>query len=230
MSSGPSGGSARRRRAGDRRGRPGGSGPCTRSERSTVAATSSSVTRLTVSATGMTGIAAPWLDGPRDRVDQRGETSGRAPSWTRTTRSAGGAGDRSNAATPAATESWRRSPPATTRVTRAGSHGAPRDLGDVAPPRRRPRSARRRATRPAPRGSRRASAARRSATSILSMPVHPPTSPGGDDDDVGPHGVGRPGPLNRDAAGRRSSGRPRSAGRASRTRPARGRCAARRPR
>ena len=89
--------------------------------RSIVSTTRPPAIRLTVSATARTGIAAPWAAVAAATVSMRARlTAGRAPSWTRITRSSGA----SRASNAAATESWRRAPPATTATTHVGSHGA----------------------------------------------------------------------------------------------------------
>ena len=100
--------------------------------------------RLSVSLTGSTGIAAPWpAVASATARTSAGLTSGRAASWTRITGSGRGgpAGPRpwissarptppissavsARAATPAATDSCRRGPPATTATTESGSQSA----------------------------------------------------------------------------------------------------------
>ena len=57
-------------------------------DRSTVSTITSPATRLSVSATGSTGIAAPWSAAARaTAATSSGVATGRAPSWTRMTRS-----------------------------------------------------------------------------------------------------------------------------------------------
>ena len=194
---------ARRRLGGTRRapcagcpaGRPGGSAPprarCDRPSRRS----RSPSTRLSVSVTGRTGIAAPCsaaaLRRPPRRVPAR--PAGRAPSWTRTTRSppASGASARARRTPAAATDSWRRSPPGDERRRPVGGQprGRPR-ARDAAPPSRRRRSARRPA-RPAIAASVQARSGRPpSWASELVAAAHPRRAAGGHDDRVGRAAVG----------------------------------------
>ena len=205
-------------RAGGRARTPCGVCAVTRSERSTVAATS---------------VAADPLDGLGDRHDRdrravafgrrappprpaRRTTSGRAPSWTRTTRS-----PIDPASAPARAPRTRPRPTVLATVA-AGDDLDRRRSGSQRPPaiastsvgRRRPRRSASTTGDAASASSVQASSGRPAiGASSLSIPLHPPRRPGGDDDRRRPAASARR-PLNRDAAGRRSSGRPRSAGRA----------------
>ena len=194
-----------------RDGCPAGSGPWPGLARSTVSTMRPPTTRLTVSATGRTGMAAPWSAAAAATARRApAATSGRAPSWTSTTpaRRRRPGPRASRAAKPAATESCRRAPPATTVETCAGSHGAggqsSRRSAAVTTTialdawRRRDRVER---VRPAAAGRRWARPACRAA--------HPARGAGGDDDRVRSRG-GTSGAVNPGAAGRRSSGRRRS--------------------
>ena len=151
--------------------------------------------------------------------------AGRAPSWIRTTRSAS-APCRSSSATPAATDSWRRPPPATT-AARAGIQAAARSSSTrsaaVTTTSRSMTAARReRVQRP---GQQRTPADRRRD---LVDPAHPRRfAPATTTTSAGGVGLRE---VNRGAAGRRSCGRPRSAGPGSRPRRDPCRCTARRPR
>ena len=87
--------------------------------------------RFSVSVTGRTGIAAPFLAAARaTALTNSGLTRGRAASWTRITGSAAraapdsSAGISASATTPAATDSCLLAPPATTATTASGSQGA----------------------------------------------------------------------------------------------------------
>ena len=245
-SRGPPAGSARRRvRAGPRR-TPCGVWAAPSPARSTVAPTTSPSIRLTVSATARPGSrrrAARGRGGdrarrargddrrPRPVVDQ--DDRGRPPRRRRARRAP---------RAPAATDSWRRAPPATTATDAAGSHAAPRSArpgrrdatsDDPRRPRARPRSRR---------ASRRGAAGRRSVPSELVDAGHPAatsrrrrrSASASRPSVVAGRRGRRPGwprgPVNRGAAGRRSSGRPRSGGRGSRRRRGPGRCTGRRPR
>jgi len=88
--------------------------PC----RSRIPTTLPSTNRRMLSGTATTGTAAPCSRAPHaTRSIRSGVTSGRAPSWIRTTSA-------SEARTPAATESWRRAPPATTVASTSRRYGA----------------------------------------------------------------------------------------------------------
>ena len=126
-SRGPSGGKASHASRRSPRRAPWGVWAAARVERSTVPSTRPSPTRLSVSATGRTGRAAPWRStASTTAVTSPRETSGRAPSWTRTVRSRPEGSSASRWRTPAATDCWRVVPPGTTAVTRAGSQAAAR--------------------------------------------------------------------------------------------------------
>ena len=92
--------------------------------RSMVSPTRSPAIRLSVSATGTIGMAAPWRAVASATAAMRSAaTRGRAASCTRIT-PASSASAPSRAANPAWTDSWRRSPPATTAITDRGSQSA----------------------------------------------------------------------------------------------------------
>ena len=195
-------------------------------------------TRLTVSAIGTTGIAAPcaWPSRRRPRRSASALTSGRAPSWTRTTRSSsagrlpveGREPGRDRVLASLATGDDGRDGGRQPRRGARPRRGGPRRS-------RRRRSGRRRGSRPARRASRPSSGRSPIGREQLVRAAHPRRAAGRHDD-----GVGRPdrpadGPvagasLNRGAAGRRSSDRPPSAGRGSPRRRRPDRCGGRRPR
>ena len=135
-SRGPSGGNVRRPLAGARRGRPAASGrrrgrPGRRSRRRRSPVDPLERSRRPARPGSPPRALRPPARPPRSSA---AETSGRAPSWTRTTRSRSAPrADRagSSASTPAATDSWRRSPPATTRLTRSRQPGRAADLVDA---------------------------------------------------------------------------------------------------
>ena len=191
--------------------------------RSTVSPTTSPSIRLSVSATGRTGIAAPCrAASAATRPRGLGVTSGRAPSWTRTTPC-------SSAPKPLERRRTRRRPtPGDARRRRRrrpplpGSHGRRGNLAPVAPARSTTTirstsgAADDRVERP---GEQRPAA---ELGGELVGAAHPGRPAGGDDDRVGTddrsgHGrvrrAGRRRPLNRGAAGRRSSARRRSGAR-----------------
>ena len=163
--------------------RPAGSGPPrARAGRPSPRSARPSI-RLTVSATGTTGIAAPWRRPPR-RPPRRasGETHGRAPSWTRTTRSPTGPARPSSAS--------RR------RRRRRPNPGAGAAGDDASTPRqpRPPRQLARRGRRgddddPLDPGAAAIAASVQASSGrppigamSLSMPAHPPRRPARDDD------------------------------------------------
>ena len=166
-------------------------------DRSTVAATQSPSTRLSgLGDRAATGMAAPCRRPPRRRAStSAGVTSGRAPSWTRTTRVAVGvraATARRARRTRRATDSWRRAPPATTAddarpaARRAAARSATRSAAVTTTIRSTPAPRRaRRASRPAAAaGDRRARACRcrpsassaPAATTIASRRARPATA------------------------------------------------------
>ena len=99
--------------------------------RSTVSTTRSPSMRFSVSATDSTGIAAPCRSTASAIASTSAtDTSGRAPSWTRTGRSPPAGSVRWRWRTPAATDAWRVVPPATTSVP-AGQPAGGRDLVDA---------------------------------------------------------------------------------------------------
>ncbi len=218
----PAAGDGRAPRGAAARGRPAGSAPRRAPDRSTVADDPVAVDPLQGLGDGQDRDrrAVPCRRAATTPRSSAVGRSGRAPSWTSTTRSPAGSGTaRSSAANPARTESWRRSPPATTvdagrrQPRRTGEHGIARSGGRhdhdrARPRRRRPRA--RRASRPAAAGRRsvaqracrrRPSASSAPAATTIDVAAVVPPAP-------------RHRPVNRAAAGRRSSGRRRSGGRA----------------
>ena len=160
-----------------------------------------STTRLTVSATDTTGIAAPCARTARTTaVDQRpAMTSGRAPSWTRTARSGRRGPTASSAATPAATDSWRvrhRRRPATTA---GGSQGAAAIARSRAPASVTTTIRRSTGRRRHQRGqrSRRSSGRPPTEPAACRAPVHPRRAAGRHDDRVGRSTDRRPRALSR---------------------------------
>ena len=213
-------GAAERRCAGGRVGRPAGSAPSPSPDRSTVAATRSPSTRFRVSATGTTGIAAPCagrrLDDGRDQASgtrPAARRRGRARPDRRPDRGA----TRSSASNPARDRVLRRlrRRRRTSRPGPSGSHG--------------PSSSSRRRSSDVTTTIDATSGAAASAASVWASSGRPPMRRA---QLVGaahprrrrrrpPRRSRRRGrrsvaisPLNRAAAGRRSSGRPRSGGRA----------------
>ena len=187
-------------------------------DRSTVASTRPAAIRLTVSPMGTTGIAAPWTAAAVATPSiSSGETTGRAPSCTRTTRAPSSAARppsrRSSSARPAATDPWRRSAPATTATTLEGSHGASRiasTRSDDVTTTSRATSGRHGERVERPREQRAAGDRRRQLVDA----AHPGRGAGRNDDRVrGPRG-GVQAHVSPAGAGRRSSARRRSAGRA----------------
>ena len=175
--------------------------------RSTVVTTSSPARRLTVSMIGTTGIAAPCRAAvAATRSMRSGEGTGRAPSWTRTTRSvpSGGGSSRLDAAHPAATDSCRRRPPGTTARTVGGSQDASRTSAreSAATTTHDPTDDRRGRQRGQGPGQQRPPA---DLGQDLVDPGHPTGRARGDDDGVGTAGR-RGGPVGgRPARGRQSS-------------------------
>ncbi len=205
--SGPSAGNVRQAARSRSRRAPCGVWAAPSPSRSTVPMTRSPSIRLSVSATGTIGSAAPYRAvASATAAIRAASTSGRAASWTRTTPDSSDR-SRSRARNPAWTDSWRRAPPATTSTTLAGSQAA------AAIPARRS-SAVTTTSRPT-------SGAAARASSVQARSGRPPTSVASLS--MPPMRVDRPaattmasartagaGAFNRDAAGRRSSGRRRS--------------------
>ena len=191
------GGSARAPRGADRVRMPCGVWAAPSDDRSTAPATDRPPSsRLIVSPTGSDRDRRAMSRGRRARPPRRAPvgTSGRAPSWTRTTSgSARRPSTRVRApANPAATDSWRRAPPATTDARRcAGSQarrGSPRSVAAPSRGRSGATSARPRSRRASMRqASERPADDRRSS---LSMPPIRLDDAGGDDDDD-PRSAGR---------------------------------------
>ena len=208
-------GGRRARHAGGRAGRPAASArPPARTDPRSPRSRSPSI-RFRVSATGTTGMAAPCAAAASTTAaTSAADTTGRAPSWTRTTRSPSGSGSaRSSASNPGRTESWRRSPPSTNGRRRATVR-QPRAVLELAPPlRRRHDDDRRdlRGGRAAP-SSVWASSGRPPirARSLSVPPIRAEAPAATTIASATPAVTGRP--LNRAAAGRRSSDRPRSGG------------------
>ena len=134
-------GTAPRHRATGAGGRPGASARRPRPARSTVSTTRSPSTRLSVSATGSTGMAAPWAAAADHGLDERRRDQRPRPVVDEHHPIAPAGRPGRECRTPAATESWRarrrrrpRDPPAASR---------PRRPPRRAPARRPPPSARR---------------------------------------------------------------------------------------
>ena len=178
----------------------------------------SSTTRLSVSLTGTTGIAAPCrsVAATTSATERRPGTNGRAPSWTRTTRARRDPG-RFQAPEPGADRILAPSPPSTNVDPIAPEPSAPPSSASP------PLGGRDDHDRPDGRGRASASTACASSgrspiiASELVRAAHPRRGAGGDDDRVGE----APAPvlpdasamsLSRGAAARRSSDRPRSGG------------------
>ncbi len=112
---GPSGGNRAQASRNSRRRAPCGVCAAARPARSTVPVTRWPSMRLSVSATDRTGIAAPCrCASSATAATSAGDTSGRAPSCTSTTRSSPAGSVAARWRTPAATDAWRVAPPATT--------------------------------------------------------------------------------------------------------------------